>query len=246
MEKMRFWSRVGGWIRTATRHGNHGNGNGDSLAVLGGESSESVAPDGEAGFATSKVRRMPKSGGLDRLDDAYARVLSLVQSIQTHCETQDERSQRITASLEKLVQAAERNTESSRCQVELLTGVYERLEGDSHRLRRIDEQLCQLPQLADAQREALTAISRQLDGTRQTGERVAVALNGFEQGLRSLAEATASSENAMRTLHAELAAREHRISEALQGQSRRLMLLTCVCVGAALVGATFGVAALLR
>ncbi len=77
--------------------------------------------------------------------------------------------------------------------------IYRRhLEDEATRLRRLEESLSQLPGLADAQRETMVAVGRQLDELRTAGDRNATSLSSVGDALSGLQESTGAATDAQR------------------------------------------------
>ena len=154
----------------------------------------------------------------------------LVTFMRKQLEGHEHRSATIVGSLERLSDNVARLPEAASGQLAALTSMRELLEQHAARARRFEENVAQLPQLADAQRETMTAVARQLDGTRQTNERVANALDNFRNAVESLHAATTGSTAALRQMHTDSLAREERTVGILEQQTRRFMFAACVMI----------------
>jgi hypothetical protein len=110
----------------------------------------------------------------------------------------------------------------------------------------VEENLSQFPRLADAQRETMVSIGRQLDLSRQTGDRVGTTLEGFQQAVTLLGEATGASAKALQEMRRNSLEREERVATILQEQTRRLTLFSVAALSASIVAAVIGIIALLR
>lgn len=251
MEKATLWSRVGHWLRPSARTGEPQRF--PPIDAAFGPPGEGNPTSTDTGIVTSdtssigpKVRLARTTSAIDRLEEEYARVIKIVESVQKHLELQSERGETMAGSLKRLAESLEQMPETSKAQVELLTTINQQLGVEGACVKRLDENLSQLPRLADAQRESLVSIGRQLDLSRQTDERVGTTLEGFQQAVTLLGEATGASAKAIQDMRLNASEREERVATLLQAQTRRLTYFAAAAVGASIVAAAIGLIALLR
>ncbi len=250
MERATLWSRVGHWLRTSRRPGGH-----DPYAPIGPNApgdDGGVPPMGpgvipsETSVPTPKFRLARMGTTAERLEAEYSRVVKLVESVQTHLELQGERSESITRSLNRLAESLAHLPETSKTQLELLSTMSQQMSVDGACVKRVEENLSQLPRLADAQRETMVSIGRQLDLSRQTSDRVGTTLEGFQQALTLLGEATGTSAKALQEMRWDASSREERVATILHEQTRRLTYFAAAAVGLSAVAAVIGLIALIR
>jgi len=250
VERATLWSRVGHWLRTSARSGGH-----DPYAPIGPNApgdDGGVPPMGtgvippEAPVPTPKFRLARATSNVERLEEEYAKVVKLVESVQTHLEQQGERSESIARSLSRLAESLGHLPEASKTQLELLSTISQQMSADSACTKRVEENLSQLPRLADAQRETMVSIGRQLDLSRQTSDRVGTTLEGFQQAVTLLGEATGSSAKALQEMRWDASAREERVATILREQTRRFTIFAAVAVGLLLLAGVVGAIALIR
>jgi hypothetical protein len=183
---------------------------------------------------------------MERLEEEYARVVNIVESVQKHLEQQGERAESMAGSLTRLAESLDHMPETSKTQLELLSTMNHQMGVDGACVKRVEENLSQLPRLADAQRETMVSIGRQLDLSRQTNDRVATTLDGFQQAVTLLGEATGASAKALQDMRSDASSREERVATILQEQTRRFTIFAAVAVGLLLVAGVIGVIALIR
>lgn len=193
-----------------------------------------------------KFRLARTGSAMERLEEEYARVIKIVESVQKHLEHQSERGESMAGSLNRLAESLEHLPETSKAQVELLSAMNHQMGVDGASVKRVEENLSQLPRLADAQRETMVSIGRQLDLSRQTGDRVGTTLEGFQQAVTLLGEATGASAKALQEMRSHASEREERVATILQEQTRRLTFFAVAALGASIVAAVIGIIALLR
>ena len=106
----------------------------------------------------------------DRMEEAYTRIIDLVASIREHLELQDKRAERMAPTLERLAEGLADIPSASKAQVDLLSRVGDLLESEVERTKNLEASLSQLPHIADAQRETMVSMGRQLDVLRESGD----------------------------------------------------------------------------
>ena len=136
--------------------------------------------------------------------------------------------------------------ETGHVHLDLLSRISEAAQADAASAKRVEEGLLQLPQLADGQRETMVSIGRQLDLSRQTNERIADTMEGFQQAITSLGETVEASSKALQEMRWDATAREERVASLLQHQTRWLVTFGWSAIGFAAIAAIVGLIVLLR
>ena len=251
MERATLWARVGQWLRPSPRPGDPDRfpPTDPPLGPIGGGGMAStdtgiIPSDGSS--PGPKFRLARTASAVERLEEEYARVIKIVESVQRHLEIQSERGESTAGSLDRLAESLEHLPETSKAQVELLSTMNHQMGVDGACVKRVEENLSQFPRLADAQRETMVSIGRQLDLSRQTGDRVGTTLEGFQQAVTLLSESTDASAKALQEIRRNASEREERVATILQEQTRRLTFFAAAAVGASIVAAVIGIIALLR
>lgn len=249
MEKATFWSRVGHWFRPGGRglspdelHGGGGLGEGDGPTLSTGVA-DVLPPTGSTG---SRFRLARSTSAVERLEEEYGRIVRLVESVQIHLERQGERAEVMARSLSSVADSLTSLPETSRSNTEALAEINERLETDGATLRRLDDNLSQLPRLADAQRESMVSIGRHLETSKQTNDKLVATLDGFQQAVTMVGEATSATAQALRDIRTDATAKENRVAAALREQTRRMTFFAVAAVSLASVAAVVAVIALVR
>lgn len=239
MEKTSFWTRVGGWFRV----GGHGDGASRSEHMIDSaltETDDTIVPSSRRAVS----RRDPS--GRERVEEGFVKVVALVESIQGHMKTQDERTERMVASLGRIAESLSRMPEQSQAQVESLGRIQQQLEDDAAQARRLEENLAQLPGLADAQRETMVTVGRQMDELRESGVRSAESLSSFGEVISGLQQSTGAASDTLCEIQREAASREDRLTDLLRDQNRRLTLFAYAAIAMAAVVSLACIAALLK
>lgn len=237
MEKTSLWTRVGGWLRVG------GRGDGASEGVFG-----STLPEVEGTIVPSsrKTAARHEVSGRERVEEGFAKVVDLVESIRGHMKTQDERTEKIVESLGYIAESLAKTPEHSRAQVESLEQIKQQMEGDAACARRLEENLAQLPGLADAQRETMVGVGRQMDELRLSGESNAAAVGSLGEAISGLDRSTAAASDALREIQNESASREDRLTDLLRDQNRRLTLFAYSALALAVIVSLASLVALLK
>lgn len=253
VQKMRFWTRVGHWLKGSGRPVNY---EVEDPATGPLESRASPNPSIQDGVQTpltedrsspvTKLRLSRSGPGLERLEEEYARVVKLIDAVQEHLASQADRSEMMARSLERLAESLAFVPEASRRQLELLSAISETVAADAACAKRVEESLSQLPGIADAQRETMVSIGRQLDSSRQTSDRIATTTDSLQQAVTRLGEATDASAKVTEEMHRDTRSNDQRVATLLQEQSKRFALFAWSAVGLAAVAAALGLFALLR
>ncbi len=180
-----------------------------------------------------------------RLEEEYARVVNLVENIQRHLASQAEYTEKMARSLERLTENLGHVPETANKQLDTLVAINSVLAGEAASTRRIEENLSQLPRLADAQRETMVSIDRHLDSATQTNSRVVETLEGVDQSVGKLGEATDTSTKTIEKMRWDAAARDELVATLLQEQTRRLTMFAWSAIALASVAVVAGIVALL-
>jgi septal ring factor EnvC (AmiA/AmiB activator) len=237
MERTGIWTRMGQWFRTPRPNGVHS---------VDDDGNPDAAPAGGETVRVSPLARLRGNRGANvaRLEQEYARVVRLIESVQHHLEQHSDRAERMSTSLDRLAESLAHLPESSRGQLDLLAKIGEKVAADAASHRNLEQSLSELPRLADAQRETMVAIGRQLESSRESSERVAAVLGGFKEGLSQVAEATSATGRAMEKTRWDAAARDDRLATILQEQTRRLTMFAVAAMSLAAVAALASVIAM--
>jgi len=253
MPQQRIWSRIGHWLKSGNRTGAQEEGS-QSPRVLDSQAEGLTEPDFgldsasslEEAIVPSTVSRKPdKEQMLERLEDGYARVTNLVESIQTHMETQDQHCAEMAQGLAALAGSLQQLPGATQAQIEALQRVEAQLEGQALRGRKLEENLAQWPRVADAQRETLAAVGRELELNREAGSETRATLEGLEEAVQALSSATELSTATMRRLQDDAAEREQQLAQVLQERTTRLTWFVAGVTALAAVALVIALAALL-
>ncbi len=239
MEPARLWTRMGSWFRHAVRT------NGDEAADVG-LSALSVSDDGGAGAA---IRPSPdgdgarrRGGGPDRSGGADE-MKELVESVRADLTAQTQSVEAVRVTLERVAELLERVAGDSPQLAELLTGMAGQIDAGAAASKKAEESLSELPRIADAQRETMVSVARQLDLLHGSAERSAGALTEFKGSVTHLGEAGDATLAALSELRADLRGIEARCLGEYRRQAAKFALIGWTLAGiasAALILAAIG------
>ena len=267
METQKLWSRVGRWFRKADNVGPPTHSpesfeesspfptSLDALENQGGSVVADRSMDATAITAVAKpetsrgpglFRRSRPNPDIQRLEAQYARVESLMDAIERHMESQAGRSERIAGSLDILAQSLTGAPEAFRHQLEVLTNIRETVTTEQARAGRIEESLAQWPRVADAQRETMVSISRQLDESREANAGTAAAVEGCRHAFVKVEETTVASTKALERYAGETRAGTERMAILLEEQAGRFQVFAWAAISLAGVAAVIALLAWLK
>lgn len=243
MERSKFWSRVGHWLRAPDRTGGDGMTGLSELETISKPRSQ-VLGDVEHAADGSSVSVAQREIEKERLEEAYSRIIDLIASIRQHLELQDQRAERMAPTVEKLAQGLANIPEAARMQAELLAGITRKLETGADQAKRIEGLLSQLPHIADAQRETMVSVARQLDTVVETGGKQSAALEECRSALSGLADLTSGSTAAITQMNAESTTRNEQLARLMITQTRRFTFFAIASMVLAAVAIVLGLLAL--
>jgi hypothetical protein len=236
MQQASFWTRVGHWIRPGTSR--------QALAELPDASPPSLDGDGadpvetEASVRTQPLalRRRPREDVLTRLEDGFNRVVNLCDSLNVHFTLQEERTAQVADSLRRVAGDMSRLATVVENQGETLHAVVGQLQAGNDHNQKVQELFQHVAKLTEAQRQALAVVAQQVDGARQTDERIAESLGTFQKAITILGEACNESTVSLRQLRTQQAAGDEQLARLVDRQGRRFVMLFIVTVLLAISG----------
>ena len=251
MERTRFWSRVGNWFTGADKATASAAGDGAAGIQPSEVSSPTdsqpdatpIAGESRSG-TTSRLRASrsgPSSGGIE---EQHPQLAESVERLERHLASQAEHTERIAGSLDRLGAGVVDLPEAARQQSELLSAIHQEASAQLACAKRIEESISQLPQTADAQRETMVSIGRQLDLSKEASDRVAAIIAEHHEVLGKLAEATTATTKALQEMRWDVSARDAQFSTLLTQHTKRFTLFAWSAIGLAVVAAIIGLLAL--
>ncbi len=143
-----FWSRVTNRLR-GHRSGAPVEWTSDPTS---GTPNDDASSDARGDGATLIAGKSAAIRSLDGLHRTQEKVVSLIESIQTHLVAQQDRTARMAEALDRLADSVSQLPRASSAQAEAITALAGQLESTAVRTRRLDNHLAQLPELVEQQR----------------------------------------------------------------------------------------------
>ena len=132
MEKARFWSRVGGWLRRPDPPIEDVDESGMVQPFGFAPPATTARPDSaptdvsdETSKPLSRFGFARPGANLQRLEEEYGRLVKLVDAIETHLGAQAKQSEKMARSLDRLADNLSNPPETSREDIELLSTINE-------------------------------------------------------------------------------------------------------------------------
>ncbi|MFH0983043.1 MAG: hypothetical protein V2A79_16110 [Planctomycetota bacterium] len=249
MEREGLWTRMGRWFRGAGLRasadlppvGRDGLLAGFSLDDNGARPGETSSPK-----LSRHQRHQLRAQALDRLQDGHLKVITLIESLQKHMESQDRRGEVMAGALVGIAGHLAGLSETAQRQTETLGVIATQLQTGNDRARRWEEAFAQFPALAEAQRTTLATLSEQVAAGRQADERIGESLGAVRGALDCLDRSTTSSAGALQRLQEASARSQELVGELIHKQRKWLAFLVVVSLCAALAAVALAVMALVR
>ncbi len=238
---------MGSWFRHAV--------NPESMDAADGSASASLSDDGAAGLALPTSRGgslapedsgVPTDGDSDRSVGRPSEIVQLIDSIHLHLAEQGRSMEGLRTTVDRVAESLSALGSASERQVDLLAGMGPRIEAGATAAKKSEESLSELPRIADAQRETMVSVARQLDLLHGSAEQSVGALTEFRGSVAHLGEAGDASLAALRELHADLRDRETRFVEEYRRLAAKLVLIGWSFVGVAVVAMILALIGLFR
>jgi len=244
-----FWSRVAQWFKQEvgpTRGGIEEQGT-EEFAI-GAVASGGSAHRKDAGAVNAALNQRPSVSSLDapRSKEEHDPIATLAAIMEKHLIAQSERLEAANRALDRLVEAADSAPRVVEAHAARLSTISESVSASTAGIRRMEEGLMPIPQLADAQRETMVAIGRQLDESRQIGQKASQAMEAVSQGLAELAATSKASIKESQETRQENASREQQLAMLLEEQTRRLTVFGSVLIAVAAVATIIALIGLFR
>jgi len=233
MSDGKLWSRMTAWMRPGGRGDAHASSAGASGVRTGGD---------EPGLLTVPTRRVDPT--LTRLEEGYAKVIELVDAIKRHQQGQQERAGEVASSLAQVATTLERIDDAGRRQADQLAIIAEEVRAGGHRAAHWEEVLCEFPRMAESQREALSAVARQIEEVGNRDCELAGSLNAFRDAVSTLSDATTASSVAIKDLQRASLEQQERTAALIREQNRRFTMLFVVTLVLAVLGVIAGLVSL--
>ncbi len=188
----------------------------------------------------------PGQNRLEKLQDGYMQVIELVETIRKHQDRQDERAIEFSSSLTKMASALTEIEKGNHQQVDRLGSIAEELKAGNKRGDHWQEVLAEFPKAAQAQREALISVTRQMEAVGDRDDKMTGSLDSLRDAVTALGDATTASSVAVKNLQMTAIEDSERTADLLEAQNKRFTMLFALTVTLTLVALVTGVLAFTR
>ncbi|GJM26456.1 MAG: hypothetical protein DHS20C16_28710 [Phycisphaerae bacterium] len=266
MENKRFFSRLKGWLQpgsgaNATDVLDASSGSDRSSAT--GTTSDSTpgkpiqqwsgprkpndSPMNEPTTESDQPSSLtPGQNKLEKLQDGYLQVIELVETIRKHQDRQDERAVEFSTSLSSMASTLGEIQKGNHQQVDQLGNIAEELRVGNKRGDHWQEVLAEFPKTAQAQREALMSVTRQMEAVGERDDKMTGSLDSLREAVTALGDATTASSVAVKNLQMTAIEDSERTADLLVAQNKRFTMLFALTVTLTLVALITGVLAYTR
>ncbi|MCB9867581.1 MAG: hypothetical protein H6816_13230 [Phycisphaerales bacterium] len=194
--------------------------------------------------AVNLVTRRPDPA-LTKLEEGYNKVIDLIDAIKRHQQGQAERATEVTEALTRMSATLERIDGGGQQQSEHLAAIAEEIRIAGRHAAKWEEALCEFPRMAEAQREALGAVSRQMEDAGRRDKELTGSLASFREAVQTLGDTTTASTVALKDLQRASLEQQAQTAALIRAQSRRftiLLVVTLVLAAAGIIAALAGLA----
>ena len=252
MSQPTLWSKMRGWVKPGGRSslsGSHAlpptetNRTASAQGSGVGETSPSSSESAPAG-PLSLWRRNHST--FEKLQEGQSKVIELIDSLQVHQHQQDARAREISSSLSQVSSTLISIEGADRQQAEKLAEIADVLRQGQDRAARWEEKVAELPQLAQAQRDALSTVATQMEAAGAREGHMASSLDSFREAVTALGDATTSSSVAVKSLQMSELESHERMVALLKEQNKRFTMLFSVTLVLVVIAIVAGLAALFK
>lgn len=184
-------------------------------------------------------RRLPsrkaKQELITELQKNYKEVLELVRRVQTHLDTQEERSARLMEIAERVPEALDALPEHAE-RTERLIGAVQKMHQTSGATRDATQQNAR----------ELARVNEQLSQSAHAERELVTTMQGFHEAARDLAGNNQKAAGAVKDLATRTAERDHQLAEAIADGRRWLIIGIGVTAGAAATAVILAALALIN
>jgi chromosome segregation ATPase len=191
--------------------------------------------------APALTRRGRREHSLSKLQEGYDRLLELMDQIQKHMRTQEDRTEQIATAIAHLSRSLADTPNSDQQQVQLLSTIAAQLETTTVRTQQLADAIGEMPRVVRGQTDALSGIQRQLELTAESDAHLANTLGSFARSVDRLGEGAGKQADALQELRTAGDEHQQRLDAVIQRQTRHFTLLVAimaVLAGAAIVAGT--------
>lgn len=209
-----------------------------------------TGPDGRPIHVESKMTALPPAGASSHHAEpinppAVEEVVSLVRSISAHLDGQNERTDRLINTLERLPAAIEALPEIHRQNARLLEVVTEYLEHARLRDDALNETLSGITHASSRQTDVLGLLQQQLDANNRSSEALFGGIADFREAISQLAGSNARTTAVLSELASINQHRDAEITRVLARSQKWMTVAMVLCAAASVTAVTVAALSLL-
>jgi len=179
-----------------------------------------------------------RAQSVEQLREGQQRVLEMMDAMRTHFDSQDNRSEQMTHSVEHIAGTLERLAETQARQREFIAAIATHIETAGRQTRAISEALREVPATLQAQADAAARIAEQVEATRGVETRVVDSLDNVGRSVETLRDSSTRQAQSLEDLHRINHEHQQSVAVLLREQSRRFLIALIVVVALAALTAT--------
>jgi len=214
-----FWKRMGNAFRGGETREVYDSNNDGGVGVT---------PASANGGSASILPWGRKQKAIERLDEGYQRVLELMDGMRRHFEAQDVRAAALADGITRVGATLEQLADVQRAQCDGIRTMTSRVDVAAKYAGDLATMLVEMPASLQAQAEAVHAVARQMEATRDADGELTHSLRQFSQAADSLRDSGTAQVDSLHKLHMSQGSQEERLRNFVRGQTRLLLVITVI------------------
>lgn len=214
MGPVSFWQRLSSVFR-------------NDEPLRSGGTTVTLRPNG-GDAATSRGLWWPRSRSATQLTEVSQRIVALADALQAHFERQDVHAAQLTRSLDRVGSVLEQLAETQRAQGDCLRAIAVQTEATSRGTAGLAENLQRIPESLKAQADAVRAVAQQIELAQESSNQLMHSVHSFGRAVDTLGSAGQVQVEALHRLHAAQREQHTALTELVQVQGRRFMLILAI------------------
>ncbi|MCG3178122.1 MAG: hypothetical protein BIFFINMI_00445 [Phycisphaerae bacterium] len=230
-----FWARLSRWLQPWKRDTDHAR---DELIRRGDDAETPVGP----GADLTWPRR--RTGQISRLEEAFDKLVGLVDTIDRHIQHQADRSEQSVTQTRRIADALTQSQSLDRQRTESVEELTNQYRNQTRAMQQVAESVEALPRAIKQQSEQLAQIRDQLEAQLEAQLSTAQSIQQLASVSETLRSLAGEQRHHFERLHESSQAASMQIAQTLARQSRRFTLLVTLAISAAVLAAGGLIAAL--
>lgn len=217
--ELSFWSRLTNAFRSP---GNGANGHRTSTDPAHSRTDHPERdPDGSGTWRAEPLTKRQRPS-MEQLRNSYEQVTQLMDAIHDHLKRQDERSERLAQTVERVAGSLDQLTETQRTQGDSLASIAKHTAVASNHT----ESLGQLPASMRSHAEAIRSMANYLDVSRESNGKLVDSLHRFGGAVAALETTGTAQIETLQRLQSANTDQTESLKEFIREQNRRFLWVT--------------------